>query len=565
MFLWHSPWGCPRWMLSSIPLYGVRTFLRWLSGHPRLPRLLKPIGKCIILYSPSSSSAHFMGALLPTHLQPCTERSNMGYSIVPKSSYVTDSQFWGTLDSLSEQGISELAALLARRKQFAMSGNKPARFFSSARLVLGCQFSINDQPQQILFDRLQPGARTTPKEFHQFVSIQWAFQGHPFGFFFQQSGAFAQLLHTRNSAADFFGAITGNISLREIEQLRKILIGLQHQTPHGSIRPITRIGIGTHMQMHQKADGINLLSGTFEPSQNIAGHCRAHIFMPKEMHLAILDRARARLTNIMQQRRPASDEMWWRILHDLQRMGIDILRMHWSLAHPTQLQYFWDHPLHQAKVNHQAQPQHWHGRQQNFIHLVADALSADLFQCLCPPGNCLGGLLFNGEIQLRRKTYHAQQAQRVFVKALLRIIAHRAQQPRLQISPPTIGVDDGASQRVARHRINRQITPQQIFFQDCPKRHLWPARIGIIALRAKRGNLDNILLCRPRSLARCFTNGTLTRLFLSTFLPPEIEAHRAETLAHQHNSAWMRWGDQLLNLLRSRVSGEISIRAGATL
>src|SRR5262249_45145194 len=31
MFLWHFPWGCPRWTLSSIPLYGVRTFLRRLN------------------------------------------------------------------------------------------------------------------------------------------------------------------------------------------------------------------------------------------------------------------------------------------------------------------------------------------------------------------------------------------------------------------------------------------------------------------------------------------------------------------------------------------------------
>src|SRR5215831_15147532 len=36
MFLWHFPWGRPRWTLSSIPLCGVRTFLRQPEGCPRL-------------------------------------------------------------------------------------------------------------------------------------------------------------------------------------------------------------------------------------------------------------------------------------------------------------------------------------------------------------------------------------------------------------------------------------------------------------------------------------------------------------------------------------------------
>src|SRR5512146_645002 len=36
MFLWHCPWGCPRWPLTSIPLCGVRTFLVHRDGWPRL-------------------------------------------------------------------------------------------------------------------------------------------------------------------------------------------------------------------------------------------------------------------------------------------------------------------------------------------------------------------------------------------------------------------------------------------------------------------------------------------------------------------------------------------------
>ncbi len=54
MFLWHFPWGRPRWTLSSIPLCGVRTFLRQPAGRPRLLCLLRPAIQCIILTQPSS-------------------------------------------------------------------------------------------------------------------------------------------------------------------------------------------------------------------------------------------------------------------------------------------------------------------------------------------------------------------------------------------------------------------------------------------------------------------------------------------------------------------------------
>ncbi len=42
MFLLHYPQGHPHWPLTSIPLYGVRTFLGPACASPRLPVLLKP-------------------------------------------------------------------------------------------------------------------------------------------------------------------------------------------------------------------------------------------------------------------------------------------------------------------------------------------------------------------------------------------------------------------------------------------------------------------------------------------------------------------------------------------
>src|SRR5579885_3641864 len=67
MFLLHSPRGRPHWTLSSILLYGVRTFLG--SCDPRLPVFLKSIllkGST----SPANSLAIFTAARLALRTGP---------------------------------------------------------------------------------------------------------------------------------------------------------------------------------------------------------------------------------------------------------------------------------------------------------------------------------------------------------------------------------------------------------------------------------------------------------------------------------------------------------------
>src|SRR5579875_2255580 len=94
-------------------------------------------------------------------------------------------------------------------------------------------------------------------------------------------------------------------------------------------------------------------------------------------------------------------------------------------------------------------------------------------------------------------------------------------------------VDDLTGQRVASHSIDGKIAAVLIFNQIIAETDFWLARLRIVHLASKSGDLDNIVAI--------------------------VQANRPEAFANQHNRIGMRRGDNLLNLVWTSVRRQVSI------
>ena len=92
---------------------------------------------------------------------------------------------------------------------------------------------------------------------------------------------------------------------------------------------------------------------------------------------------------------------------------------------------------HQAEIHEQTQAERGIRRDQQLGELVADALVADLGERARLPRDGGGGALGSiSKPSCAAKRHGAQHAQRIFVEAPLRVVAHGANQPRSRSSRP---------------------------------------------------------------------------------------------------------------------------------
>src|SRR5262249_46523031 len=127
--------------------------------------------------------------------------------------------------------------------------------------------------------------------------------------------------------------------------------------------------------------------------------------------------------------------------------------------------------------------------------LVADALAADFLERRRLPPHRLSGSRLDGELELRGEARGPQHAQWVLIEAPAGIIAHGADQPGGKVPPATIRIDDLAAERVACHRVDREVAAQEIASERIAEGHLRLARGRVILVATIGRYLHDIDVC----------------------------------------------------------------------
>src|SRR5450432_3861001 len=140
---------------------------------------------------------------------------------------------------------------------------------------------------------------------------------------------------------------------------------------------------------------------------------------------------------------------------------------------------------------------------------------------------------FKGEIELSGKAYSAEQAQRIFIKAFVWLIANGTQNMRPKVLPAIEWVDNVTVKEITCHRINREIAATQIFHQIVTKTNFRFTRFRIIAFGTKSSNLYNIGLVK--------------------------EAHCTKALTNKHDSARTCWSHQTFDFIWMGIGCQVRV------
>src|SRR6266849_9160317 len=293
------------------------------------------------------------------------------------------------------------------------------------------------------------------------------------------------------------------------------------------------------MQAHDARYALDKVAVKMQLLQDITRHVRPDILMSEEMYLALFDRARARLGDIMQERAPTTNQAGRGTFHHAQDMRVHIFGVYrprrpgGRLADAAQFQHFRHNPLHQTQFYQQIQPLRGMIREQQFIHLVANAFARNLLQLMRLVNDRAARLRLYGEVKLGGESHGTQKAQGVFVEAFIGLVADGAQYMRLEVLSASERVTDLAREGVPRHSVDGEVAPQQVIFQIRAETHLRLARLGVILFAAEGRDLDDLVVI--------------------------MQAHGTETLANQDDGAGARGRNDLLDLIGSRVGRQVRV------
>src|SRR2546422_2231117 len=101
-------------------------------------------------------------------------------------------------------------------------------------------------------------------------------------------------------------------------------------------------------------------------------------------------------------------------------------------------------------------------RDKQFVHLIANALTADLLEFCRLARNGVHCLWLNGEVELSGKTHGTHQTQWIFVEAFIGFIAYGAQDMVFEVLATAEGVADLAAQWVACHGVDGEVASTQV-------------------------------------------------------------------------------------------------------
>lgn len=250
------------------------------------------------------------------------------------------------------------------------------------------------------------------------------------------------------------------------------------------------------MKLHKLRDVLDHLVGVLERSHPLLDHLGAHHLVVMERDAPILLEApRPRLADVMEESGKAQNQIRAvllqvdRLLQDGQRVLVDIFVTVMLVTFQTQSGELRQHLLRQPRTDKLRQTLAGVGGEQQLVELLPDPLGGD---DLDTPGHFrhrrdhIGGDI---EVQLRGEASSTQHAQRIIGERLLGG-AGSAQYTRGQVLTTAVGIDEVLLRKRYRHRVDREVTTDEVFLDGIAVGHLGLARGPVVRLRPVCGDLD---------------------------------------------------------------------------
>ncbi len=196
------------------------------------------------------------------------------------------------------------------------------------------------------------------------------------------------------------------------------------------------------------------------------------------------DSERDRLAAIRGQHRDANPRMRIHVA-----LGMKIFRLLTS-AHPDDLG---QNDLHQPAVHHQIHRARGGALGHHHDDFFADPFSRDIDNRGRGALHRSPGRRLDREIEPRRKTRRAQDAQMVLLEAVVRI-ANRADDSGAQIAHPADQIDQAVGYRIVKHPADSEVAADCVFLDRAEAHRRGPAAVGIFGVGAERRDFEQVVV-----------------------------------------------------------------------
>ncbi|MBI3970509.1 MAG: tetratricopeptide repeat protein [Chloroflexi bacterium] len=461
------------------------------------------------------------------------------------------------------QGMRELLA------QQPLLFGELLRQLDGGGFVVGGELAVEDEGEEIVFNRANPWPGTLAEERHQLVAVERALElGHVLALQ-QFAAAPLELGGAQRGGADPLGAVARHVGAGELDQVVQLVAGFADQPAHRRIRPLAIVRVHAQVHAHQLGDALDHAVVEVQPAQDPPGDALADLVVTEEVHLAVVSRLGCGLADVMQQRRPPQHEVGRNVVDDAHRVLEDVFVMERALADSTHRQQFGNGVRHQSEVGRQPQADRGLGNEQDLVELFGDALAADALEVGRSRLDGLARARVDREPKLGDKPHGAQQAERVLAEALGRV-SDGTDYAALEVFSAAVRVVQLAGEHVDRHHVDREVSARQVLLERCAELDRRLARPVDVLLRPKRSDLYRdlrglralarirVLFTVPAPLFACFARS------VANAIRPDDETDRAEACADVVERIRPDAGGEALGLGRRRVGRQVDILDGAT-
>ncbi len=251
------------------------------------------------------------------------------------------------------------------------------------------------------------------------------------------------------------------------------------------------------MEVHELGDLLDDLLRVPQRAQTLAGHLRADHLVVVEAHAAALDEpAGGRLADVVEQRREPQHEVRLRarllevdrlVEHD-EGVLVDVLVLVVLVDLQPHGRHLRQHVVGEAGVDHQLEPPARVHAAQQLGQLDLDPLRGDpvdLAVHVVDRGEHAGR---RGEAELAHEPDRAHHPQRVVGERLLRG-RRRVEHLATQRVPAVVRVDELLRRQVDGHRVDREVAPDQVFFDRAAEADLGVAALPVVGVGPEGGDL----------------------------------------------------------------------------
>ncbi|KFC52602.1 hypothetical protein GY12_03525 [Micrococcus luteus] len=260
------------------------------------------------------------------------------------------------------------------------------------------------------------------------------------------------------------------------------------------------VAVEPHVQLHQAGHRLDRVVVELQGAQPLADELGAHgLVVPEGDGPALLEAARGRLADVVQQRRQAQHGVGGRrrvlalqldgLLQHRQGVGVDVLVAVVLVRLELQGRQLGQDVVGQAGAHEQVEPGARVRSADELDELLADAFGGDDRD---PLGHCGHGLLHlggHGEAELRGEAGGAHHAQRVIGEGVLGG-AGGAQHAGVQVPHAAEGVHELEGGQAQGHGVDGEVAAQQVVLEAVAEGHLRLAAGRVVLLGPIGGDLE---------------------------------------------------------------------------